>query len=674
MHLPVHAAFFLLLPLALQDDPFEAEARRGEEGRVALRATLERTAAARTAPAPTALDVFESSLGLSFAAVQAEGLRVLSTAGQDEARAVAGELLTARGLFATLCGVPAQFPEGARALLLGSSEERDQFLSKHPRVTLEERVRLMKLEGTGIPGTADWAFWEGDPEKRRDGLVRFAFDWFLQSVGVRHDTQTWLHDGLGFYLTHALTGTRLTWFTPAYLGGGSSNEENVALLARMKEGEDWMALAVDRFAPELRFDLEEVLHLLPGELDPSDYLRVHALAAYLVEVHPAALGTIVTRIGAEEDPRDVLQEALGFDFDELRGRLDRWVRAREALVAKQSGRRSAAEVTALWKRAGPEAKRAAVKLFKARLAELDTAQMRAQRLALALASEAPVKRVEAGHFDPAEHAPAQPIPRKRLGAGDARAKRLLESVRGKNPPPGPAIDFDWGRGVVVRLDDPEDPESVYRNALRGIPLGAELARARLLQHLERPADRSLHAAFEHAYTDREGNVFPLTLYEMWGSGQTMEMPDVDTLGIVHSVLNDWQRWTAPVPGDQQAPLYKVVGELYRGAKRQRELFVGLADVFLFPQGAARGGSEALTVELHALWAFCASDPERLALILPLAKDCEAFTKELAQRVRRDPQYARGRPRAAELRADGERVRGAFASALEEALAAVAAPR
>lgn len=674
MHLPVQLALLALLPLATRQDPFEEDGRRGEEGRKALRALIERTTAARPVAALTALDVFESSLGLPFAAVQADGLRVLSTAGTDEARAVADELLTARGLFRALVGVPVEFPAGARAILLGSSEERDQFLSKHPRVTLEERVRMTKLEGTGIPGTADWAFWEGDPEKRRDGLVRFAFDWFSQSVGLHHEAHPWLHEGLGFYLTHALTGTRLTWFTPAYLGGSSADEENSALLTRMKEGEDWMTLAADRFAPELRFDLEEILHLLPGELDPSDYLRIHALAAYLVEVYPAALGAIVTRIGADEDPREVLQESLGFDFDELRGRLDRWVRARDALVAKQSGRRSAAEVTALWKRAGPEAKRTAVKLFKTRLAELDTAQMRATRAALQLSDVAPVKRAETGFFDPATHAPAQPIPRKRLGAGDARAKRLLESVRGKNPPPGPAFDFEWARGVVVRLDDAEDPETVYRNALRGIPLGAELARARVLQLLERPADRKLHAAFEHAYTDREGNVFPVTLYEMWGSGQTMEMPDVDTLGIVHTVLDDWQRWTAPVPGEQQAPLYKTVGELYRAAKRQRELFVGLADVYLFPQGAARGGSEALTVELHALWAFCGNDPARLSAILPLAKDTEAFTKELAQRVRRDAQYARGRPRAAELRLDGERVRGAFASALEEALAAPPAPR
>jgi len=668
MYLPAQLVLLATLSLAPRQESQAADVRRGEEGRAAFQALLSRTGTQLPAVSLTALDVFESSLGLSFSAVQADGLRVLSTAGIDEARAVGSELLTARAVFSALVGVPVQFPQGARAILLGSSEERDLFLSKHPRVSLEDRVRMTKLEGTGIPGTADWAFWEGDPEKRRDGLVRFAFDWFLQSFGVRHDSQPWLHEGLGFYLTHALTGTRLTWFAPAYLGGSKADAENVPLLARMKEGEDWMTLAVDRFAPELRFDLEELLHLGLAELEPSDYLRLHALSAYLVEVHPANLGAIVTRVGAEEDPREVLQDALGFDFGELRGRLDRWVRAREELAARQSGRRSPAEVTALWKRAGPEAKRSAVKLFKTRLAELDTAQMRALRAALALSDDVPVKPAETGWFDPVLHAPAQPIPRKRLGAGDARAKRLLDAVRGKNPPSPLAFDFDWGRGLVVKLDDAEDPESVYRNALRGIPPGAELARARLLKHLERVDDRKLHAAFEHAYTDRNGSVFPVTLYEMWGSGQTMEMPDIDTLGIVHTVLDDWKRWVAPVPGDQQAPLYKTVGELYRQAKRQRDLFAGLGDVFLFPQGVTRTGSEALTLELHALWAFCASDPGRLAAILPLAKDAEAFTKELAQRVRRDPQYARGRPRAAELRADGERVCGAFASALEEALA------
>ena len=297
--------------------------------------------------------------------------------------------------------------------------------------------------------------------------------------------------------------------------------------------------------------------------------------------------------------------------------------------------------------------------------------MRAVRAALALSDSASVRRVELPYFDTQTHTPANPIPRKRLGPGDARAKRLLEAVRGKEKASEPAYDYDWGRAAVLRRDDPEEPERVFQEALRGVPLGAELARARLLEFLDPAEDRKLQAAFENAYTDRDGNVFPLTLYELWGSGQTMEMPDVDTLGIVHEVLSEWQRWVAPVPPAQHPALYKVVGELYQRAKRARELRLVLAETFLSSQASARDGGELPATSAHALWAVLEEDPRRLAAVLPVAEKAEAFLAELGERVRRDPQYSRGRQRAARLRKDGELLRGAFGAALDEALAAPA---
>lgn len=669
----LRAGFLALLALSPSVRPAQEgapdELAQGAAGRKALAALIEGAQANQGEPAATALDVHESSFALPFVGVQHGELRVLATGGEEEARAVARELVTARTLFAGLTGLAVSFPPGTRAFLLASNEERDRFLEKHPRITLEERTRLLRLEGTGIPGTADWVFWEGDPEKRRDGLVRFAFDWFLQSQGVRHESGPWLHEGLGFYLTHALTGTRLTWFSQPVFRGGADDAANRALFARMKDGEDWLALAADRFAPELRFDLEELLHLAPNELDPSDYLRLHALCAYLIEVHPGSLAGVLQGVGAGEDPRDVLEAALQFPFRELRPRLDAWLRAREAQVSREGGKRTPGELVAQWKRATAEQKRATVKLFKERVASLDTAQMRALRGALALSADPGVRKVELTWFDPAIHAPAQPIPRKRLSSADARAKRLLEAVRGKEKPEEPAYDYDWGRGVLLRRDDSEDPERVFQDTLRGVPPGAALARARLLAFLDPPADRKLHAAFEHAYTDRDGLAFPVTLYEMWGSGQTMEMPDVDTLGIVHEVLDEWQRWVAPVPPTQHAALYKTVGDLFRSAKRARELRLALAETYCVPQANPRESGELATTSVHALWALAEEDPTRLRDSLPAARDVEAFLKDLGERVRRDPKLARGRQRAARLRNDGELLRGAFGAALDEVLLA-----
>ena len=190
--------------------------------------------------------------------------------------------------------------------------------------------------------------------------------------------------------------------------------------------------------------------------------------------------------------------------------------------------------------------------------------------------------------------------------------------------------------------------------------------------LDREDERKLQAAFEHAYTDRDGNVYPVTLYEMWDSGRTMEMPDVDTLGIVHDVLDEWRRWVAPVPGSQHDPLYKVIGELFLACQHARELRLALADLWLFPEAPPREGYESQALNLHALWATQESDPAKLSAVLPEAKQWKSFLDGLVERCKQDPQlYSRGKHRAAGLRKDGEAVRSALGAALDEALAAPA---
>ena len=49
-----------------------------------------------------------------------------------------------------------------------STAEKKAFLEKHPRVTVDVFASLEKLEGSGIEGTADWAFWEDEEQKREE--------------------------------------------------------------------------------------------------------------------------------------------------------------------------------------------------------------------------------------------------------------------------------------------------------------------------------------------------------------------------------------------------------------------------------------------------------------------------------------------------------------------------
>jgi hypothetical protein len=653
-------------PFAIQEADDDAS---GERGRSELAAFVRNAFEIQKQPKKSSPRDQEQVFGLELGVVEASGLRVLATGGYEEAERVATAIGAARSLFEAVTGTTGRYPSGLTAYLLGSSEAKATFLEKHPAITPEVRTRLSRLEGAGVPSTADWAWWEGDAEKRLDAMVRLSLDWLCRSQGVTTERHAWLHEGLGFYLTHALVGTRLSWFVRPRTGTAKDDAHNLGLKSQMEDlGADWMALARGLFAPEKRVDLEELLHLEVDELDAADYLRAHALAGYLVEVHREDLGSVVERVGAGDDPRAVLEQSVGIPLPEFTTRLDGWLERRDVLVARAEGRRSEAELDEAWRRLSQPQRLAAKAALERELAQLDTQQMRWLRTVLA---QAPAEIPRAGdlvYYDPKVHAPAQPIARKRLSPNDGRVKRLLREFRSEPDPRAPLLahDYDWLEGRVVRTGDAGDPEFVFRNALRGVPPGADLARALVLRALDHPAERKHQAAFAHAYTDRDGNVYPVTLYEMLGTGITIERPDVDALGIVHDVLNEWNRWVAPVNPAQHDALYKLINELYSTAKQSHELRVALAELFLYPAAPPRPGYEKLVLNLQAQWASAESDPAKLAPLLPDGKQWSSFLAELTARCLKDYKYfAQGRRRAAQLRLDAEALRKVLGAALDE---------
>ena len=128
--------------------------------------------------------------------------------------------------------------------------------------------------------------------------------------------------------------------------------------------------------------------------------------------------------------------------------------------------------------------------------------------------------------------------------------------------------YDWGSGTILRRARGDTPERAFELALRGLPPETDLVQALVERALDDGSLRSTHAAFGRAYTDRTGLVYPgITLYDAWKSGAEIEMPDVDCLGIVNTVLDDWTTWTSIVPGNRQAALYARIAELFQPAHR-----------------------------------------------------------------------------------------------------------
>ena len=320
----------------------------------------------------------------------------------------------------------------------------------------------------------------------------------------------------------------------------------------------------------------------------------------------------------------------------------------------------------------PEEQRDAAAQVAAETAALDSFQNRLVRHALELEAIDPGLLPEARPipvFDPKVHAPKQPIPRRKLPPDDPRAKRQLERFL---PPsarlPGwPAWVYDWGTGEVLRTADWEDPGLVFENALAGLPPRAALAEALVARALDDGTQRVPLAAFGHAYTDREGNVFPgLTLYDAWSSGADMEMPDVDVLGVVHDVLGERKRWKAPVPPRQHDALYAAVADAFGRARAHRALREALARTYLRGSPPLPEPYPLALERLHGLWEEHASMPAELARALPDVKGLEGFLGDWAMRYEKDAErIAKARARRGILERDAAQVRDFLVRALRE---------
>ena len=246
-------------------------------------------------------------------------------------------------------------------------------------------------------------------------------------------------------------------------------------------------------------------------------------------------------------------------------------------------------------------------------------------------------------FEPATHAPAQPIRRSRLSERSSKLRRERERLLGEELPGRlrRAYAYDWTSGELRRVGDPDDPELIFENALLGLPPDTDLAEALLLRMLDDGALRAEHAAFGHAYTDRNGKVYTgITLYDAWCSGLNIEMPDVDVLGIVHELADEWDRWVAPVPPTQDDALYGQVGDWFVSARRHRSLREAVARVYVRGSGLPADQWSESTDRLHALWELHSSTPARLAEALPEPSDFEPFLENLAERCVLEPEVLR----------------------------------
>jgi len=183
-----------------------------------------------------------------------------------------------------------------------------------------------------------------------------------------------------------------------------------------------------------------------------------------------------------------------------------------------------------------------------------------------------------------------------------------------------------------------------------MPPSWDLAGALVERALDDGKLQPIFRAFSHAYTDRWGGVYPgVTLYDAHASNTQLEMPDVDTLGIVHEALDDWKSWHSIVTPDQQPSLYAKIAELFMQVHRHRGLRQNVARTYLAGTTDLRDSYQHNLDNFHALWESAASEPAKLLPRLPDSEGWYAFLQGWADSFATDVEvYHKGLVRRAVL--------------------------
>jgi len=295
--------------------------------RAVLREAVARALAEAPEAAPAALTERERQIPLHLEAVATPRLRVVGTASPEElalcARAVGALERFAQAALASQHHLPAE----TTVFLLSDPGHLAKFLEHHPAIRPEQRAYYQALEGAGIAGTADFAFWSGDMQRRIDGIVRLVLGYWISGAYQLQVDCGFAYEGFGLFLTRALVRTRLTWLAQPSksLDAGA----DLALRQRLIDPEtNWMDEALRLFQEGRVPPLGALVSKSASELSTEEVLYSNALATYLLEARSAAVPRLLERLGNGFARTQALHEAVGMDQDTFQRHFRRWLEER----------------------------------------------------------------------------------------------------------------------------------------------------------------------------------------------------------------------------------------------------------------------------------------------------------------------------------------------------------
>jgi hypothetical protein len=274
-----------------------------------------------------ALTEREKKIPLPLVAVAVPGVRVVGTTQLEELRLAAQAVVGLQSFLQAVFASKHALPKDLTVFLLAAPEHKQPFIASHPLIRPEQRAYYEKLEGGGVQGTSDFAFWTGDMQRRIDGVVRLLLGYWLSGAFEITVDQGWAYEGFGLFLTRALVRTRMTWL--AQPSRVLDPKQDVQLRQKLMDPEtNWMDEALRMLEEKRQTPLVELFKKDASGLSTEDVLYSYTLATYLLEARPADVPGLLGRVGKGYAPATALQETLALDLAAFERHLARWLKER----------------------------------------------------------------------------------------------------------------------------------------------------------------------------------------------------------------------------------------------------------------------------------------------------------------------------------------------------------
>lgn len=194
------------------------------------------------------------------------------------------------------------------------------------------------------------------------------------------------------------------------------------------------------------------------------------------------------------------------------------------------------------------------------------------------------------------------------------------------------VRYDWGSGQVVR-GPALGYDELFANALHGYAPGTDHVVARILAALDQDDDqRKLAAWFGHAYCDLDARAYPpITFYDAWYSGRTVDVPDVDAIPFAWEILG-WKRYRSPLSGPPRDRLYDAIRDAALRHRVHRTQCEAAAAAAIAAEPVMDPMYALLVPRFHFLWQDVGDDIDAL-LERMQGKDRGVLLDEVDQRIR-----------------------------------------